>query len=443
MVFRLLLVLIFSPFVVSATEVITYPTSANNANITFTPAGKAKIEAVAKQQALASALLYKNSSIKDAFIKVKLFYKGMETQVYHRISNYLGPSGQSSWPLDFSQSGSDCGGTCYKVQNRWTSTPGLASFARNTSVVSYSYPGTCVVDFTQGATWNSVPVNHYVCGKRMLSIEWNQWNTSYCTPYGISNGEMVSSLWCPLSISFYDGPLLEMTLPGAWILSKGVGAADLSAGMKYPEPDGVTASVPPPGELIDTTPYEDYIEKGGIVLEDTDITTFTITGASGDDSTEGGTDTIITNIISSVSVNVEVNVSTAEIVERLDLVNDNLTALTTGLLSVPSTATFATDYETALGTQATTNLLKSMVDDLYVSVTSNSYTNALNQFIPPDSGTPDWEPCFDFAWTAWGAAPQSVCLSQWPGWNSSVLPLMRWTFFFLTALWSFIYMWKD
>jgi hypothetical protein len=419
---KILFSLLLLPSITSAASIVTYPTSANNANIAFTAAGKAKIEAVAKQQATASALLYKNSSIKDAFIKIKLFYKGMESQVYHRIANYVGPSGADSWALTFQQSGTDCGGSCYQTLSRWSTVAGIDAYARNTAVVDYpDKTGTCYTSLLQGFTWTSVPNNYFVCGKLIKTRNYFN-NQTFCTPNGASEGELFTTLWCGLVVSFYEGPALEMTLPGAWVLSKGVGPSDLAAGLIYPEPSGETATIPPPSGLIDTTPYEDYIEKGGIVLEDTDITTFTITGASGDDSSDGDITTTIN--VSSVTVNVEVNVSTAEIVDRLDTINETLTE--------GSTETVNT----------LTPWLNDVVGNAIDSVDTSSYTAVLNKFTVEIAST-SWEPCFTLSWGGlWGAADQEICLSSWPNWNGVILPLIQFALVFGTALWCFLYMWE-
>jgi len=163
-----------------------------------------------------------------------------------------------------------------------------------------------------------------------------------------------------------------------------------------------------------------YIEQGvsvdGPIGQTTDLVPSTFySGVSSSVYSNGG---------SSVSVNVSVSVSTAEIVDRLDSINSFLTEESTETAS-----SLSTWYNGLIG---------SAID----SVDTSSYTAVLNQFTVPIAST-TWEPCFTLAWSGlWGAADQEICLSDWPNWTGVILPLIQFALVFGTGLWCFIYMWE-
>jgi len=163
-----------------------------------------------------------------------------------------------------------------------------------------------------------------------------------------------------------------------------------------------------------------YIEQGvsvdGPIGQTTDLVPSTFySGVSSSVYSNGG---------SSVSVNVSVNVSTAEIVNRLDSINSFLTEESTE--TVDSLSSW---YNGLIG---------SAID----SVDTSTFTTVLNQFTVPIAST-TWQPCFTLAWSGlWGAPDQEICLSDWPNWNGVILPLIQFALVFGTALWCFIYMWE-
>lgn len=145
---------------------------------------------------------------------------------------------------------------------------------------------------------------------------------------------------------------------------------------------------------------------------------------------------------SSTSVNVVVNVSTQEIVDRLDSVNDKLSIFELNY----TTADLKNDFDSVVDSAAIAAQVISLASAAVVDLQDTSYFQALNQFIPPAVSTSTtWEPCFDFDWssTSWHGPQQHLCFSDFPTWNSIVLPLIQWALFFITALWSLEYMWRD
>lgn len=381
-----------------------FPTSAYRGNIQLTTAGNNKAVAVAQQQAQAAAVNMKsNSAFLNYFIPVRLFYNGLEAQVYFKILSYYGPYGADTWAQTFN--------TCYGTsgmlgcEERYGEFTGIWDAVTSFSMNGLVKTGTCYTSIMRsGFSGNVPPAHSFVTGKGHRTFNFDyygyQYGPNYCTPY---NSTQHTEYWTTYmnTASVSLGPM-QTDLPlGSLVITQGVDVPDLRGAFKYPSPTNSTTY--PPATPYDTSAegqdLESYLANGGLPLVATDITTFTVVGPSGFESANGGQTTSVS--VSSTVVNVTVNMSTAEIVNSVNGVNDTLSDD-----SGPSVT--PTDYANELIAVSTLPPSFTLLQQKLSSITSHA-------------GSYDWNQCIDIPYFA-GTIP--FCWTSIPHWLD-IVALLR------------------
>lgn len=356
----------------------TFPTSGYHGNIALTPSGEAKAQAVARGAFLSSVVAYSTTAAVGAYVPVRLFFDGLEAQVYYRLTSYYGPTGLGSWPVTYEFN--NLGRTYERRQGGGTA-------YRSVAVVSgEDRTGTCYTsEVLYGVVGGKPPAGYFPTGR---TYKW--WNfdklklnygSGFCTPVDYrGTSELWSVLFSPMSVTISPTALTSLPV-GAKVLTAGASVSGLQGAFVYPAPESngtpVEVGAPTGADLYPGSELNDYYAAGGLALAPSDVTTFTPTGPSGyaatggaETTTEGSTTTI------NVDVSVDVNmppVDLSPVTDRLDVIIDTLTARGG---STPNPQAFAQDMVGGFSLPSTFGDLAAKFDSVTKRTTSYDFSTA-------------------------------------------------------------------